>query len=205
MTALASSGRESAADPYDPLGDLFVAQFARPSDLLPVNLRALTPFQRSLLVIDGTVTKFLEAFTLQPVDVDLISQETRVLTESHEWLEAETKTTVIAREVVLRGRYDRVLHAHAASLLVLERLPVPVQNGLNTNPGGLGRILLESKLETRREVLWYGRQRSNHPRAGELSGREFLTRTYRIISSGRPLMLINEQFPMPDDLLPSHE
>lgn len=196
---------QEVVEAFDPLSDLFVAQFARPADLAPVNLRALSPFQRALLVIDGTVTKFIEAFTLQPVDVQQVHQEARLLTESHEWLGTGLHAPVIAREVTLRGRYDRVLHAYAASLLVVERLPESVQEGLNTNPGGLGRILLESRIETRREVLWYGRQRVEQPRIADLAGREVLTRTYRIISGGMPLMLINEQFPMPDDLLPSHE
>ena len=205
MTALAPTGPEEIPELFDPLSDLFVAQFARPADLMPVNLRALSPFQRSLLVIDGTVTKFLEAFTLQPVDVNLVSQETRTLTKAHEWLETAANSKVIAREVVLRGRYDRAFHAYAASLLVVERLPESIQQGLATNPGGLGRILLDGKLETRREVLWYGRQRAERPRVSDLSDRQVLTRTYRIISSGLPVMLINEQFPIPDDLLPSHE
>ncbi|MDP3984989.1 MAG: chorismate pyruvate-lyase family protein [Acidimicrobiia bacterium] len=199
------TGSDERGDSFDPLGDLFVAQFASPPGLLPVNLRTLSPFQRALLVIDGTVTKFLEAFTLQPVDVALVSQELRRLPEQHDWLEVDADTPVIAREVTLRGRYDRFLHAYAASLLVIERLPESVQQGLTTNPGGLGRIILDSKLETRREVLWYGRQRTDQPRIRELDGRQVLSRTYRIISGGHPLMLINEQFPLPDDLLPSHE
>ena len=43
---------------YDPLIDLPMAQAARPAELGPVNLRTLTPFQRALLVIDGTVRGF---------------------------------------------------------------------------------------------------------------------------------------------------
>jgi chorismate-pyruvate lyase len=190
---------------FDPLTDLFVAQFARPPDLMTVNLRTLSPYQRALLTIDGTVTKFLEAITMQPIDVAILSQEIRRLPESHDWLEVEPGTPVIAREVVLRGRHDQTLHAFAASLLVIERLPDAVKEALTNNPGGLGRILLDSKLETRREVLWYGRQRADQPRVDELAGRELLSRTYRIISAGHPLMLINEQFPMAEELLPSHE
>ena len=190
---------------FDPLTELFVAQFARPPDLVEVNLRTLSPYQRALLVIDGTVTKFLEAITMQPVDVVIVSQEVRRMAETHDWLEVEADTPVIAREVELRGRHDRILHAFAASLLVIDRMPDTVKEALTDNPGGLGRILLDSKLETRREVLWYGRQRADQARISELSGRELLSRTYRIISGGQPLMLINEQFPMAEDLLPSHE
>lgn len=206
MTASATpAGVDDTGERYDPLGDLFIAQFARPRDLMAVNLRALTPLQRALLVIDGTVTKFLEAFTLQPIDVVVISQATRRLTERHEWLEADEGTSVIAREVTLRGRYDRLLHAYAVSLLVMDRLPKSVQSSLLTHPGGLGRILLDSKLESRREVLWYGRQVATGSPVAEIDHRESLSRTYRIVSGGSPLMIINEQFPIPDDLLPSRE
>jgi len=202
MTALIPT---DSASGFDPLTDLFVAQFARPPDLTPVNLRTLSPYQRALLATDGTVTKFLEAITMQPIEVVIISQQIRRLAESHDWLGVEAETPVIAREVVLRGRHDRTLHAFAASLLVIDRLTDTVKGALADNPGGLGRILLDSKLETRREVLWYGRQRADQHRANELAGRELLSRTYRIISGGLPLMLINEQFPMAEDLLPSHE
>jgi chorismate-pyruvate lyase len=195
---------ESAPE-FDPLSDVFVAQFARPPDLTLVNLRTLNPYQRALLSIDGTVTKFLEAITMQPVDVVVLSQETRQLSESHDWLEVGANTPVIAREVLLRGRHDHTLHAFAASLLVIDRLPDSVKKALTTNPGGLGRILLDSKLETRREVLWYGRRRADDSHVTELAGRELLSRAYRIVSGGHPLMLINEQFPMSEDLLPSHE
>ena len=49
--------------------DLFVAQFAKPSDLEEMNLSQLTPFQRALLTIDGTVTQLIEAYTFSPVEV----------------------------------------------------------------------------------------------------------------------------------------
>jgi hypothetical protein len=48
---------------FTPMSDLFVAQFTRPKHLEQINLRSLTPFQRALLVLDGTVTKFIEAYT----------------------------------------------------------------------------------------------------------------------------------------------
>ena len=54
--------------------DLFVAQFAKPSDLEEINLSQLTPFQRALLVTDGTVTQFIEAYTLSTVEVVLLHQ-----------------------------------------------------------------------------------------------------------------------------------
>src|SRR3972149_10783383 len=90
---------------FDPLSDLFVAQFAKPPDLGIVNLRALTPFQRALLVIDGTVTKFIEAYTMEPVTVRIISHEQRRLSADNTWLEAEAGAPVLARDAVLGGEF----------------------------------------------------------------------------------------------------
>jgi len=200
---------EAAKTHFDPLSDLFIAQFARPAGLSSVNLRALTPFQRALLVIDGTVTKFIEAYVMEPVRARIIGHEWHRLSAGHTWLEADAGTTVIAREVVLEGEYSATLYAHALSLIVPDRLPEAAREQLTENPGGLGRILLDIRLESRREVLWYGREMSKEVsrdlseaiRSRMTGG--CLTRTYRIITSGRPVMLIHERFPMDADRLPS--
>lgn len=192
---------------FDPLEDLFVAQFAKPADLHPVNLRALSPFQRALLTIDGTVTKFIEAFTMEPVDVTLLSQDVRNLLVDHEWLEAPAGSSVVAREVVLAGRYRGNVYSYAPSLLMVDRLPEAVQAELTSNPGGLGKILLASRVESRREILWYGRERLEEtpPGVPGLRPGEFISRTYRIISGGQPIMLINEKFPTDADPWPAHD
>ena len=44
---------------FDPFADLMVMQAAKPQHWRPIDLRTLTPFQRALVSIDGTVTKFI--------------------------------------------------------------------------------------------------------------------------------------------------
>lgn len=190
---------------FDPLSDVFVAQFARPADLGVVNLRALSPFQRALLVIDGTVTKFIEAYTMEPVSVRVISHESRRLAADNAWLEAEAGMTVFARDVVIEGKYTAALHAHAVSLVVPSRLPPGAVEQMGANPGGIGRILLESRLETRREVLWYGREAQDAlpPAIRSRMRGGCLSRTYRIMAGGRPISLIHERFPLESDRLPA--
>lgn len=194
-------------DTFDPLSELFVAQLARPMQLGVVNLRALTPFQRALLVIDGTVTKFIEAYTLEPVRTVHLGQEWRALTSDQPWLEAEEGTEVLARRVFLEGQYTRTVYAYAVSLVVPDRLPEGARESLKDDAGSLGRILLSAQLETRREVLWYGREHlSDVPEPiRRLDGAPAISRTYRIISRGRPLMLINEKFPSSPDRLPARD
>ena len=77
---------------------------------------------------------------------------------------------------------------------------------LDTEGEGLGRILLDQKAETRREVLWYGRERVDDLPPGvrrEYRG-DFLSRTYRVIAGARPLMMITERFPVADERNPAH-
>lgn len=191
---------------FDPLQELFVAQASRPAHWSEVNLRALTPYQRALLMIDGTVTKFIEAYTLEPVEVLRLSQFTQRLAEYHCWLAAQKEAHVMVREVLLRSRYGRTPLAYAVSLIMPERLQPAVRRGLEGDGQSLGRLLLDCQVETRRELLWYGRERSERlpEDLRHLSGRELLARTYRIIAQGQPIMLINEKFLAVHDALPAH-
>lgn len=198
-----TAARDTPRMYQDPLEDLFTAQFAAPEELKPVNLRAITPYHRALMSIDGTVTKFIEAFRMEPVRITVISQEYRALAEEHEWLEAGVGTPVIAREVTLRGALTNRFYAFAPSLLVVDRLPPTIREQLAEHPHGIGRIISEANLETRRDILWYGRELLDPPPPGT-NHSMYLSRTYRIIAAERPLMLINEKFPTGDDALPSH-
>lgn len=192
---------------FDPMRELFVAQGSRPAELAAVNLRTLSPFHRALLVIDGTVTKFIEAYTMEPVDVLHLGQEVRPLPTDDTWLETPRGTEVLARQVLLRAKYSRSVYAFAVSLIVPERLPDDIRRGLEIDGEGLGRLLLGSRAETYREVLWYGRERSAELPDGvrDLQGSDFLSRTYRIISHEKPIMLINEKFLLNTEPMPAHE
>ena len=182
--------------------DLFVAQFAKPPDLEEMNLSQLTPFQRALLVIDGTVTRFIEAYTFSPVEVVLLHQETQTLPTDDAWLDAEKGTEVVARQVMLQtGQRDGqqpTVHAYATSIIVLNRIPKTVKEGLTFKGQGLGQLLQRSGLETRRDLLWWGIKRPKDlpERLLHLQGKPFLSRTYRIVADGHSLMLINEQVPI---------
>ena len=182
--------------------DLFVAQFAKPSDLEEMNLSQLTPFQRALLVIDGTVTQFIEAYTFSPVEVVLLHQEIQTLSTDHVWLDADKGTKIIDRQVVLqteqKAAQQPTIHAYATSIIVLDRIPQIIRGGLTLNGQGLGQLLQRSGLESRRDLLWWGLKRAKDlPKAlAHLEGKPFLSRTYRIVADGQPIMLINEQSPL---------
>lgn len=190
---------------FDPADGVFVAQLRRPADLRDVSFETLSPLLRALLVIDGTVTKFLEAYALEPITVRRLGQFSRILDTDDPWLRAAAGERIIVRHVMLVGGESGRLYTYAESLIVPSRLSLQMQGRLETESGGLGKILLDSALETRREGLWYGREQlADLPGpVGELCDGDFLLRSYRIIAGGAPLMRITERFPMPSNSVAS--
>jgi chorismate-pyruvate lyase len=190
-------------DDFNPMSDLFMAQFEKPAQLGDINLRVLSPFQRALLVIDGTVTKFIEAYTMEPIEIIRLAQSTQPMSIDNIWLATSKGTDVIVRQVILRGEYSGTLYAYAVSLIVPNRLPDKIKRGLEIDGEGLGRILLGGRMETRRDVLWYGREKLKKlpETIQHLTDGEFISRTYRIFVGGQPIMLINERFPVNTDQL----
>ncbi len=191
---------------FDPLEDILMAQFARPPDLIEINLRTLSPFQRALLVIDGTVTKFIEAYTLEPLTIERIVHRLGTLPTDEPWLGLKQGAPVIFREVVIRGRYSRTFFCHAVSMVAPDRLPERVRESLQIQGEGIGRLLNDTELETRREILWFGRERlKTLPPAIQTDGTsDFIRRTYRIIAHAAPIALINERFPYALESQPAH-
>ncbi|MFW2404921.1 MAG: chorismate--pyruvate lyase family protein [Gammaproteobacteria bacterium] len=188
---------ESSATVFDPTAGRFVAQARRPDAWSDVDPASLTPLMRALLVIDGTVTKILEAYFLEPVDVQRISQSVDDLGGADVWLEANAGERIVRREVVLVGRASQRVYTYAQSTIMLDRLTGRMEAGLDADNFGLGRILLDSAAEMRRECLWYGRQRLAHLPAPLMAHADeaLVSRTYRVIKGGSPLMMITERFP----------
>lgn len=189
--------RSAEEPPFDPAATLFLAQAQRPAGLEAVSAPDLTPFQRALLVIDGTVTTFLEAWSLEPVAVRRLWQRPVPLAVANAWLDAPAGTPALERAVILAGARTGSLFAYAESLILPDRLPARVSRRLTEGMEGLGQILVAAGMDTRREGLWYGRERRTPlpaAVAAESDG-DFLARTYRITAGGKPLMLITERFP----------
>jgi chorismate-pyruvate lyase len=182
--------------PYDPFAGVFVAQDRRPPRLEDVDLSKLSPFERAVLVIDGTVTRFLEAHWLEPIDIVDCGQTKETLKKDHSWLELAKGDAVASRRVLLKGEHTGRVYASAASLVVPERLKEAVGRPTRRIPEGLGRLLLHSRIEQYRELLWYGKEPpSDLPGEMRSLANEYcLTRTYRIIVRGTPAMMITEWF-----------
>ena len=163
--------RQMPAAPFDPAARLFLAQDQRPAHLAAVRPDELSPLQRALLVIDGTVTTFLSAWALEPVAVQPLSQRGTVLPvasmpSAETWLDAPAGTPVMERSVLLVGARSQTLFAFAESVICTERLPAALRSGLLSGGLSLGQLLLLPGFESRREGLWYGRERPRVAAAG---------------------------------------
>ena len=180
---------------------LFVAQNAKPEKVKEINLSRLTPFQRGLLVADGTVTRFIEAHTLTSVEVKLLRQTKQTVSTEHPWLQLPAGEDVISRQVILQTHSQNdsspIIHTYATSLIAPQRLPQSFLDGLSSDKHGLGGLLRCSGLETRRELLWCGIEiLTDLPSAvAHLEGETFISRAYRVFANREPIMLINEKFP----------
>ncbi|VUD59806.1 Chorismate pyruvate-lyase [Thalassocella blandensis] len=153
-----------------------------------LDLAEMPPFLRVLLTTDGTVTRSLEAFFWEPVDVKVNQHELVELQHDVPQIERQAGMQVLMRRIELRGQQSDTLYGWAESLIREELLPLKVRDDLRAQRLGIGELLRECGLETYREVLDIG-----------LDGERddvWVWRTYRIVMAQQPLILITEQFPL---------
>lgn len=186
---------------FDPLERAFEARQHLPPPLVPVAPADLSPLQRALLVTDGTVTTLLAAWALEPVTVRPLGQRTVALGDAlppaAAWLDAPAGSPVVERAVLIEGATSGRLFAFAESLICADRLPEALRAGLASGELSLGHLLRMPGFESRREGLWYGRERPAllPPEVVARGTLEFLSRTYRVTAGSQPLMVITERFP----------
>ncbi|MGH3719105.1 MAG: chorismate--pyruvate lyase family protein [Pseudonocardiaceae bacterium] len=163
----------------------FHAQSARPADWRDVPVTSLSPYHRSVLVTDGTVTSTLEAYTLEPVRARCFAQrETTVAAaDTGGWLRASPELGVLVRCSELVGARTKTRYARAESLIVPCRLPAAFLSALAAEPAGIGTALRSGRTEVHRELLWFGRPRG-----------VVCARSYRVLIGGWPALMISEWF-----------
>src|SRR5690606_18936989 len=150
-----------------------------------LKLKDLPPLLRTLLVTDGTVTKVLEAYFWEPVDVRAKCLEVVKAAQSIPWLNLSAGEEVLARHVQLVGEQSGTLYAEAFSAVRLNEFEPPLQQSLVEGSVGIGVLLRESGLETYREIMTVGVEPDPEERDDE-----WVYRTYRITSDKKPVILI---------------
>lgn len=158
---------------------------------------SLTAFQRMLVGTDGTVTHILEAYAGEPVEVVKLHQALDVSGDRDAALELPAPEKVLRRQVLLRGRHSGRILLHAEATVAVDRVEPTFLDGLVGTDKPIGLLLAEKRTETFREILVVDREMAG-PSAvhfGVSPGADVIFRTYRIVTGGRPAILITEKFP----------
>lgn len=159
-----------------------------------VDFATLPPILRTLLVTDGTVTKTLEAYFWEPIEIEACGQGAITLTTAQPLLDAVAGEQLWERHVRLNGGHSGRCYAVGCSYLRLETLPEALRRGLLDGSLGIGELLRESALESYRRIVSIGHVAAGHP-ANPGPGR-WIERTYLIQTGGRPAIQVTEFFPL---------
>ncbi len=162
------------------------------------DLSKLPPFLRTLLVMDGTVTKALEAWFWEPVKVVPLHIESTTLNEAVIGLESQTGDRALQREVILQGVNSDRIFACARSTVLLKRLPKEIGEALVSGKIGIGGLFREKGLETYREIIDIDYLPSPDNDDGLLSrlNNEVISRSYQIWVNHKPAIIVTEYFPL---------
>lgn len=193
--------RPAALAPPTPRGHSFALthftlQPDRPPHFGEVDLTQVGPPLRMLLFTDGTVTRTLEAQTLLPITVDVVSQDRLPAPEtitSH--LALASGMEVVRRRVRIGVGEPSAPVIWAESHMVPTRLPDDFLNALDDASDGIGGSVQQVQLESWREMLWFGF--AGVPQWSGLDTSRSpvaICRLYRMIAGGKPVLLISETF-----------
>lgn len=162
-----------------------------------VDLSTLNSLQRILLTTDGTLTETLEAYFLERIQLVKLSEHMISASSPLPLLNLCLGDEMIERRILLRGEASGNNLVYAESLIAINELDESLRDGLLRSKTPIGRLWLEHKLETFKEIVHMGRET-----AGDLapffdisSDDNLLSRTYRVFSKRKPILMITEKFP----------
>ncbi len=153
---------------------------------------------RILAGTDGTVTHILEAYAAEAVDLVKVSQSWVSAPADRASLGIADGERALRRVILLRGAQSHATFAYADSVVMLDRLPPSVADGLLNSEVPIGKLLRRCRAETFREVVAVWEERDEHIalHLGIDASDCFLSRAYQIEFGGRIVAEITEKFPM---------
>src|SRR5690554_2767630 len=116
------------------------------------SLSALPPILRLLLVTDGTVTRCLQAYFDEPVNVECLAQAQDELDQDVPSLQLASGNGALTRSVRLVGANTRRRYVYAQSMLNPGALNSEITGALLAGRMGIGELLQDRQFETRREI-----------------------------------------------------
>ena len=157
----------------------------------------LSHSQKVLLKNNGTVTHILEAYVGEPIRIVKLSQGYGACDDADRRLDLERGHPVLQRTVLLQVTDSGRNYLYDDSIMIPDRRDQHVVDGLLNSDTPVGTLLVESRVETFREIITVGTEPADScsPHFGIAPGDPMICRTYRVIASKRPIMLITEKFP----------
>jgi len=163
------------------------------------NVGHLSHVQKILLGTDGSVTQLLEAVTGHTVSITTLVQEIVPADAAvAERLNIKNGEPVNHRIVELRDADTNEVLIYAVSQTPLSRLSPEFKDDLMKADIPIGKIIKRHRIEARREILNAGVSPAPDSISRIFSicrSEPLLSRQYRIIHKGEPLIYIEEQFP----------
>lgn len=159
-----------------------------------VDLSVLPAFLRTLLVTDGTVTKSIEAFYWEPIEVISVTQDMETVPKRKTVFDSSIHQQFLHREVQLKGKVSGTVYATADSYICIGNLPEHIASRLIANEIGIGELLRDEGLESYREIFDFGIDQKILE-AGKSSS-EVAYRKYVININGANAIEITEYFPI---------
>jgi chorismate-pyruvate lyase len=162
------------------------------------SMPGLSDVERILVVSDGTFTYQLETFVREPIGVEILSNQLSPLSQNDAQLLSCSKGNLAwDRRTLLRGRISGAAFSYATSLINDEGLNPDFRAELRVTQSGIGHIMAKYRMGTFRELLTY--HCDTKPDYGHyltnFKDSTFLSRTYRIVFEGRPIMVVTENIP----------
>ncbi len=162
-----------------------------------VDPRKLSSFQRILLTTDGTVTEILEAQLWEAIHIVKLFQANIEAETAVPYLDIGPGTDTMVRKVMLRGKFSNKNYIYAESILVPDRLPDNIREGLLNTQKPIGQLIMANRMESFREILTCRLEPAEE--VGEYfdvpPDSMLISRTYRVFANRQPMMLITEKFP----------
>ncbi|MEM8831306.1 MAG: chorismate pyruvate-lyase family protein [Cyanobacteria bacterium P01_G01_bin.19] len=162
-----------------------------------INPANLSTLQRIVLTTDGTLTEILEAYLFEKIRIVKLSEGIVSITQDIPPLAVKQGSEVIERKVLLQGKISRKNLIYAESILVTDRLEENFKDELLHSKTPLGRLWLEHKLETFKEIIDTAEETAEKllPYFPLQPEDKVFSRTYRVFSQRQPIMTITEKFP----------
>lgn len=160
-------------------------------------LDSLGVVPRILLATDGTLTHILEAYAAETVYLVKLSHDPVTDPSARAELGLGADEQALRRVILLIGSVSDTVFVHADSVVMLDRLPPTVADGLLETETPVGKLLFSCRAETFREMLAVGETRDAAVAAhfGLDPAEALLFRTYQILLEDRPIIRITESFP----------